>query len=77
MKSAVFETAMSGFNQFTIILRKAISKGDAIKVFYWDYKAFDQNTFEKRLQSKLTSKFDRTLDDIRIEMIISPPIWVC
>ena len=77
MKSAVFETGMSGFNLFTIILRKAISKGNAKKVFYWDYKVFDRNTFEKRLQSKLTSKFDWTLDDIRIEMIISPQIWVC
>ena len=34
MKSAVFETGMSGFNLFTIILRKAISKGNAKKVFH-------------------------------------------
>ena len=46
MKSTTFEPGMSDFYKLTtIILRKAISKGNAKKVFYRDDKAFDQNTF--------------------------------
>ena len=57
MKSTTFETGMSDFYKLaTTILRKTISKGNAEKIFYRDYKAFDHNTFEKRLQSKLTSE---------------------
>ena len=52
MKSA---TGMSDFHKLTTtILRKTISKGIAKKIFYRDYKSFDQNTFGTRLQSKLT-----------------------
>ena len=48
MKSATFQTAMPDFHN---ILRKPISKGNAKKIFYRDYKASDHNTFEMRLQS--------------------------
>ena len=55
MKSTSFETGMSDFHKSTTtILRKTISKRKAKKTFDRDYKAFDQNTFETRLQSKLT-----------------------
>ena len=57
MKSTIFETRMSDFHKLaTTILGKTISKGNAKKILYIDYKAFDQNTFEARLKSKLTSK---------------------
>ena len=50
MKSTTFETRMSDFHKLaTTILRKTISKGNAKKIFYRDYKAFDHNTFETRL----------------------------
>ena len=57
MKSTTVETGMSGFHKLaTIILQKTISKGKAKRIFYREYKNFDQNTFETRLQSKLTSE---------------------
>ena len=57
LKSTTFETGISDFHKLTTtILRKTISKKNAIKIFYRDYKFFDHNTFEKRLQSKLTSE---------------------
>ena len=57
MKSITFETGRSDFHKLTTnILRKTISKGNAKKIFYRDYKAFDHNTFEMRLQSKFRSK---------------------
>ena len=57
MKSTTFETGMSDFHKLTTtILRKTISKGNAKKIFYRHYKAFDHNTFETRLQSKLKSE---------------------
>ena len=57
MKSTTFETGMSDFHKLTAtILRKTISKGNAKKIFYRDYKAFDHITFETRLQSKLKSE---------------------
>ena len=57
MKSTAFETGMSDFHKLTtIILRKTISKGSTKKIVYRDYKAFDHNSFEKRLQSKLISE---------------------
>ena len=47
MKSTTFETGASDFPKLAAtILRKTISKGNAKKIFYRDYKAFDQNTFE-------------------------------
>ena len=55
MKSTTVETRMSRFHKLTTtILQKTISKGKAKRIFYREYKAFDQNTFETRLQSKLT-----------------------
>ena len=57
MKSTTFETGMSDFHKSTTtILPKTISKGNAKKIFCRDYKAFDHNTFETRLQSKLKSE---------------------
>ena len=57
MKSTTFETGMFDFHKLTTtILRKTISKGNTKKIFYRDYKAFDRNTFETRLQSKLKSE---------------------
>ena len=57
MKSTTFETGMSDFHKLaTTILRKTISKGNVKKIFYRDYKAFDHNTFETRLQLKLKSE---------------------
>ena len=57
MKSTTFETGMSDFHKLTTtILEKTISEGNAKKIFYRDYKSFDPNTFETRLQSKLTSE---------------------
>ena len=57
MKSTTFETGMCDFHKLTTtILRKTISKGNSKKIFYRDYKAFDHNAFEKRLQLKLTSE---------------------
>ena len=48
---------MSDFHKITAtILGKAISKGNTKKVFYRDYKVFDHNTFETRLQTKLKSE---------------------
>ena len=57
MKSTTFETGMSDFHKLTTtILRKTTSKGNAKKISYRDYKAFDYNIFETRLRSKLTSE---------------------
>ena len=57
MKSTTFETEMYDFHKLTrTILRKTRSKGNAKNIFNRDYKAFDHNTFETRLQSKLTSE---------------------
>ena len=57
MKTTTFETGMSDFHKLTTtILRKTISKENVKKIFYRDYKAFDHNTFETRLQSKLKSE---------------------
>ena len=52
MKSTTFETGITDFHKLTTtILQKTISKGNTR-----DYKAFDENTFETRLKSNLTSK---------------------
>ena len=57
MKSSTVETGMSDFHKLTTtILRKTISKGNAKKIFYRDYKAFDQNTFETDFNQKFRSK---------------------
>ena len=68
MKASTFEIGMSDFHKLTtIILRKTISKGKAKKIFYRDYKAFNQNTFETRLKSKLTS--ETTIDYSQFQSI--------
>ena len=56
MKSASFATGLSDHHKLiTTILRKTISKGNS-KMFYRDYKRFDQNKFETELKLKLNSK---------------------
>ena len=68
MKSTTFETEMSDFHKLTTtILRKTISKGNAKKIFYRDYKVFDHNTFKTRLQSKL--KFGTVIDYSQFQSI--------
>ena len=63
-KSTTFETGTSDFPKLAAtILRKTISKGNAKR----DYKAFDQNAFETRLQSKLTS--ETTIDYSQFQSI--------
>ena len=48
---------MSDFYKLTItILRKTISKVNAKKIFYRDYKAFDHNTFEETLKKETLIK---------------------
>ena len=67
-KSTTFETGTSDFPKLAAtILRKTISKGNAKKILYRDYKAFDQNAFETRLQSKLTS--ETTIDYSQFQSI--------
>ena len=68
MKSTTFETGMSDFHKLkTTILRKTLSKGNTEKIFYRDYKAFNQNAFETRLQSELTS--ETTIDYSQFQSI--------
>ena len=57
MKSATFETGLSDQDKLmTTILRKTISKGNSKKMFYRDYKRFDQKKFETELKLKLNSQ---------------------
>ena len=57
MKSATFETGFSDHHKLiTTILRKTISKGNSKKMFYRDYKRFDQKKFETELKFKLNSQ---------------------
>ena len=57
VKSATFETGLSDPHKLTaIILRKTISKGNSKKIFYRNYKRFDQKKFETELKLKLNSK---------------------
>ena len=57
MKSATFETGLSDHHKLiTTILRKTIIKGNSKKMFYRDYKRFDQNKFETELKFKLNSQ---------------------
>ena len=57
MKSATFETGLSDHHKLiTTILRKTISKGNSKKMFYRDYKRFDQKKFETELKLKLNSQ---------------------
>ena len=57
MKFATFETGLSDHHKLiTTILRKTISKGNSKKMFYRDYKRFDQKKFETELKLKLNSQ---------------------
>ena len=57
MKSTTFETGLSDRHKLiTTILRKTISKGNSKKMFYRDYKRFDQKKFETELKLKLNSQ---------------------
>ena len=48
---------MSVFHKLrTTILRKSISKDNTKRFFHRDNKVFNQNPFQKRLKSKLTSE---------------------
>ena len=57
MKPTAFETGLSGHHKLiTTILRKTIGKDNSKKMFYRDYKRFDQNKFETELKLKLNSQ---------------------
>ena len=57
MKTTAFETGLSGHHKLiTTILRKTIGKDNSKKMFYRDYKRFDQNKFETELKLKLNSQ---------------------
>ena len=57
MKSAKSEKGFSDHHKLiTTILRKTISKGNSKKMFYRDYKRFDQKKFETELKLKLNSQ---------------------
>ena len=57
MKSATFETGLSDHHKLTTTtLRKTISKGNSKKMFYRDYKRFDQKKFEIVLKIELNSQ---------------------
>ena len=54
MKPATFETGLSDNHKLTTtILRKTISIGNSKKIFYRDYKRFNQKQFETELKIKL------------------------
>ena len=54
MKTTTFETGISKAISKIISKGKTICKGNAKKIYYGDYKASDYETFEARLQLKLT-----------------------
>ena len=48
MKSTTFETGISDFHKLTTtILRKTISKGNANKIFYRNYKALTKTLLKQ------------------------------
>ena len=54
VKAAMFETGLYDHHKLiTAILRKTISKRNSKKMFYRDYKTFDQQKFETELKLKL------------------------
>ena len=55
MKSTTFETGLSDHHKLTI-LRKTVSKGNSKKMFYRDYKRYDQKKFETELKLKSNSQ---------------------
>ena len=57
VKSATFETGLADrHKQMKTTLRKTISKGNSKKMFYRDYKRFDQKKFETELKLKINSQ---------------------
>ena len=57
LKSARFESGLSNhYKLTTTILKKIISRGNSKKIFYRDYKRFDQKKFETELKLKLNSQ---------------------
>ena len=53
----MFETGLSDHHKLiTTILRKPVSKGNSKKMFYRDYKRFDQKKFETELKLKIDSQ---------------------
>ena len=59
MKPATFETGLSDHHKLTTtILRKTISIGNSKKIFYRDYKRFNQKQFETELKIKLAKKLE-------------------
>ena len=73
MKSATFETGLSDHHKLiTTILRKTISKGNSKKMFYRDYKRFDQKKFETELKFKLNSQTNlsySTFQEVFLEIL--------
>ena len=55
--STTFETGLSDHRKLiATTLRKTISNGKSKKMFYRDYKGFDQKKFETELKLKLNSQ---------------------
>ena len=73
MKSTTFETGLSDHHKLiTTILRKTISKGNSKKMFYRDYKRFDQKKFETELKFKLNSQTNlsySTFQEVFLEIL--------
>ena len=57
MKSATFKTGLADHHKpIKTTLRKTISKGNFKKMFYRDYKRFDQKKFENELKLKISTQ---------------------
>ena len=70
MKSATFETGLSDHHKLiTTILRKTISKGNSKKMFYRDYKRFDQKKFETELKLKFPNLSYSTFQAVFLEIL--------
>ena len=56
MKSATLETGLSNHHKLTTtILTRTIKKGSSKKIFYRDYKRFNQKKIETKLKLKINS----------------------
>ena len=72
MRTATFETGLSDHHKLaTNILRKTISKGNSNKLFYRDYKRFDQKKFETELKLKLNSQRNLRYSTFQAVFLIS------
>ena len=56
MKSPTFETSLSDHHKLIKTILRKISKGNSKKMFYIDFKRFDQTKFETELKLKLNSQ---------------------